>query len=92
MHNEVQPRVEDYGMSCNHGPPTDRYDCDAEVDIRACWEEFEEESQCLQRCALGCDKERPEVEAIVSFEGYETRKFSSKRLYHDTAVIMTSAV
>lgn len=75
-HDQMEPRVENYGLTSDHAVPANGYDSHANIVIegllaRNQLEEFEEESERMQHAAITRYQQRPEVETSMSFEGEE---------------------
>ena len=75
-HNEMEPRVQNYGLTGDHAIPTDGDDTDCNIVVEDRvggnkLEELEEEAEGMQHTAITGYKKGPEVEASMSFEGEE---------------------
>ena len=75
-HHEMEPRVQNYGLTCDHTIPANSDDGHSNIVVQGLiagnqLEKFEEESESMQHTAITRYQKGPEVEAPMSFEGEE---------------------
>jgi hypothetical protein len=77
---QMESRVEDYGLPSNHSVPSNDHEGGTNVVVAAKIEELQQEPSCMHRYAPRSDKEAPKVKSFPSPKGGEDPKLYLKNI------------
>lgn len=75
---QMESRVEDYGLPSNHSVPSNDHEGGTDVVVAAKIEELQQEPSCMHRYAPRSNKKAPKVKSCTSPKGGEDPKLDLK--------------